>query len=161
MSTSISIRLVRLAEQLGDLRVRLQEAARFEVAQAIADAISEATRAFICGPAQKRSASRDEQSSWDDPWRGPFDDEPSWTARGGPPTAPRQPAENFASYHTALMTGLAVARWSFARTGQPAAALGLAAAAAIAVLLAGERIASLLDVCSVTQELLAYPSRRL
>ena len=160
MSTPMTVRLVRLADQLGDLRLRLKQAARFEVAQAIAEALSEATRSLICGSVHSPSMSRQESSNWDDPWHDPLDDDPSWTHERDLSSVSNDITGNFASYQTALMTGLAVARWSFTRTGQPAAALGLAAFAAVFVLIAGKRIAPLLDVCSVAQELLNNPNRR-
>ena len=47
MTTTLTTRLSRLADHLGELRVRLQDAARCEVAQAVADALSDATRSLI------------------------------------------------------------------------------------------------------------------
>src|SRR3954451_5566069 len=70
MSTSLTARLVRLADHLGDLRVRLQEAARCEVAHAVAEALSDATRCLISGRSvvPSRSIAPHESSPWDDPW---------------------------------------------------------------------------------------------
>src|SRR5689334_11660277 len=68
MSTSLTTRLSRLADHLGYLRLRLQEAARHEVGHAIADALAEATRALISGRDKSRPTSNGQSSPWDDPW---------------------------------------------------------------------------------------------
>lgn len=153
MPSPITLQLGRLADRLGDLRVRLKDAARIEVAQAIADALADTTRSLICGPGDRRP-DRYDNAPWDDPWREPYVEARSW-AKSHDAASP--PDRSSAPYQTALMTGFAVARWSLMRTGQPAAAVGLAVAAALVVLFAGERIAPLLDICSATQELLDYP----
>jgi len=156
MSSPITLQIGRLADRLGDLRVRLKDAARIEVAQAIADALADTTRSLICGTSHRRQ-DRYDNAPWDDPWHEPYDEPRSWAKTHDAASASEKSS---APYQAALMTGFAVARWSLTRTGQPAAAFGLAIAATIIVLLAGERIAPLLDICSATHELLDDPKHR-
>ena len=121
MTMSFTTRLVRLANHLGELRFRLQDAARSEVAHAIADALAEATRALIAGPAADIGTGRsrgayDQRSEWDDPW----DDVAHFSAVPikEETTAMKEPFH----YEAALASALAIARWILLRTGQPVAA---------------------------------------
>src|SRR4051794_25814869 len=127
MTISLTTRLIRLAEHLGELRFRLQDAARSEVAHAIADALAEATRALIAGPAAdigtgRSRAAYDQPSERDDPWSDASHFSP--TPIKAETTAMKEPFH----YEAALASALAVARWSLVRTGQPIAAIGLATA---------------------------------
>ena len=159
-STIITGRLSRLAEQLGDLRVRLKQAARFEVAQAVGDTLAQTAKLLICGPAHVPHESYD-TGPWDDPWRDPFSGRPEWSHDRMEEPDFDEPNDRPLPTRSALIAGFAVARWSLMRTGQPAVAIGLASVAAILVLLVGDRITPLLDVCATAQELLDYPKRRL
>lgn len=153
----INGRLSRLAEQLCDLRVRLKQAARFEVAQAIGDALAETSKLLICGPSHRPPHGAYENSQWDDPWQDPYSGRPGWSHdRDDEP----EPEQADLPTRSALLTGFAVARWSLMRTGQPTVAIGLAGLAAILVLVVGDRISPLLDVCATAHELLDYPKRR-
>ena len=56
MPSPLALHLARFAERLGDLRVRLKEAARSEVAQAIAETLAETTCFLLgCPPPDPRS----------------------------------------------------------------------------------------------------------
>lgn len=156
MSTSLTTQLSRLADHLGDLRVRLQEAARHEVGDAIADALAEATRMLIAG--RRRRPPYDPNPQWDDPWDEVGRDVKSW-ADADLPVEVQSAPESGCKYQAALMSGLAVARWSLGRTGHPAAALALAAAVTLVVLVAGDRFKSFVEIITVAQELLDYPKR--
>jgi hypothetical protein len=156
MTMSLTTRLVRLADHLGDLRLRLQEAARCEVAHAIADALADATRTLIAGRAAgpARTTSAYEPSAWDDPWSDTKED---WTEDEDEEAVAKKPFP----YEAALASAVAVARWSLVRTGQPITALGLAATVAIVLLVARGRLKPLVDVASVAHELLGFPKRPL
>ena len=158
MSTSLTTQLSRLADHLGDLRVRLQEAARHEVGDAIADALAEATRMLIAGRRRRPNSTYDQHSQWDDPWDEAGGDTKSWADEDLPNEVQSAP-ESGCKYQAALMSGLAVARWSLGRTGHPAAALALAAAVTLVVLIAGGRFKSFVEIITVAQELLDYPKR--
>ena len=161
MSTSIITgRLSRLVEQLGDLRVRLKQAARFEVAQAVGDTLAETVKMLICGSARVPHEGSDD-GPWDDPWHDPFSERPSWSDDRMEEPDPDEPKYRALPARSALLAGFAVARWSLMRSGQPTVAIGLASLAAIAVLILGDRIAPLLDVCTAAHELIDSPRRRL
>lgn len=161
MSTSLTTRLSRLADHLGDLRLRLQEAARHEVGHAIADALAEATRALIIGRDKSRPTSNEESPPWDDPWYDDCGEQPKdWTDSDRLSVGePNQFTSNSRPYEAALMSGLAVARWSLGRTAHPAVAVGLATTVAIIVLVAGDRFKSLAEILAIAQELLAHGKR--
>ena len=161
MSTSLTTRLSRLADHLGDLRLRLQEAARHEVGHAIADALAEATLALISGRDKSRPTSNGQSPPWDDPWYDGYGEQPDdWndSDRFGV-REPEQSTSSSRPYEAALMSGLAVARWSLGRTGHPAVALGLATTVAIIVLVAGDRFKSLAEILAIAEELLAHGKR--
>lgn len=163
MSASIiTHRLGRLVEQLGDLRIRLKQAARFEVAQAIGDTLAESAKLLICGSARMPRMPHETMDAdpWDDPWHDPFAERSSWSDDPADEAASDEPQHRQLHTRSALLTGFAVARWSLMRTGQPTVAIGLAGLAAIVVLLAGDRIAPLLDACAAAHELIEYPKRR-
>jgi len=160
MTMSFNTRLVRLAEHLGELRFRLQDAARGEVAHAIADALADAARAFIAGEPSERGTGRSaaaygEPSEWDDPWS----DAVRFTAASV--EAPVASAQEPFHFEAALASALAIARWSVVRTGQPLAAIGLATAALLVLFLARERLKSLVNVAALTHELLSFSRRPL
>jgi hypothetical protein len=159
-TTIITGRLIRLAEQLGDLRGRLKQAARFEVAQAIGDALAETAKMLICGTARPPREEY-ETPPWDDPWRDPFTARPSWSHDRIEERDSVEHSDRRLPAHSVLFASMAIARLSLMRTGQPTVAIGLASLTAILVLIAGDRIKPLLDVCTTAQELLDYPKRRL
>src|SRR4051812_23125736 len=139
MTMSLTTRLVRLADHLGELRFRLQDAARSEVAHAVADTLAEATRALITGRsadvgAGRSTAAYDESPEWDDPWSDETHFAKDPIEEGTP--AVKEPFH----YEAALASALAIARWSLVRTRQPIAAIALATAALIVLFLARERL---------------------
>ena len=79
MTGPLTVHLIELAETLRDLRRRLRQAARLEVARAVGEALREASLALICGPARYRTTQRAAPSAWDDPWQEPGDD--PWQSR--------------------------------------------------------------------------------
>ncbi len=163
MPSPLALHLARFAERLGDLRVRLKEAARSEVAQAIAETLSETTCfLFGCLPPDPRSQ-RGHASPWeDDPWEDePYEDRSAWTEQADRSDESILTVEDEPSRAvTAIAAAIRAARWSFSRSGQPVPALAIAAVVAFMVLVAGDKVASLLNLCSDTQNLLHFADRR-
>jgi hypothetical protein len=129
MSRLVTSRIAALAETLGDLRFRLRQAARREVALAVGDALKEIAHAWISGPVQTPFSSR-ARSPWQDPWEeaDPWAEEPPSFHRE--PTMPLQPPLPIPSRIPIAMTaGLGAARWGLTRTKSivPAVALGVVA----------------------------------
>ncbi len=156
MHPSMSHHLNRLVDRLADLRVRLRDAARHEVAEAISESLAEATRRLLGAPARPRPRAYSGEPYWEDPSEDElYDEEVSWSQPHHEPHAAR-PVQNAAPSRvaTALMTAVGVARWSYCRTGQPLPALVVAVLAASAVLLFGDDALLLPKVCSALQELL-------
>jgi hypothetical protein len=129
MSSLVTSRIADLAETLGDLRFRLRQAARREVALAVGDALKELAHIWICGPisdsysAQARSTGYE---SWDDddPWADEpcsYSQEETMSVRSTIPIPSRIPI--------ALTAGLGAARWGLTRTQSviPAVAIGVVA----------------------------------
>jgi hypothetical protein len=129
MSRLVTSRIADLAETLGDLRFRLRQAARREVALAVGDALKELAHVWICGPVRAPYSGR-MGSPWKDSWEedDPWAEEPR--AFRQEPTMPLQPPLPIPSrVPIALTAGLGAARWGLTRTQSivPAVALGVVA----------------------------------
>jgi hypothetical protein len=162
MPPPLAMHLARFAERLGDLRVRLKEAARSEVAQAIAETLAETTCFLLgCPPPDPRSQ-RGPASPWeDDSWEyEPYEDRSAWADGSGSSDEPVLTVEAEPSrIVSAITAAIGAARWSFSRSGHPVPALAIAAVIACVVLVAGDKVASLLSLCSDTQHLLHFADR--
>ena len=164
MPSPLALHLARFAERLGNLRVRLKEAARSEVAQAIAETLSETACYLLgCPPPDPRSR-HGPASAWeDDPWEyEPYEDRSDETDDDVSNDEPVLTVEAEPSRFVAAITAaVGAARWSYSRSVQPIPALAIAAVAAFMVLIAGDKFASLLNLCSDTQNLLYFADRRI
>ena len=118
-------------------------------------AVHDPTDAGACVPAVTVQSAFDGYKSWQD------GEAPIWQQLNravapsdltSTPATQTQPAPG---------AGFAVARWSLTRTGQPTVAIGLGGLTAIVVLILGDRIVPLLDVCTAANELIEMPQRRL
>ena len=160
MHRSIARHLSHLVDRLADLRVRLREAARDEVARAVADSLAEATRSLFGVPPRALRSFHGNHPDWEDPW-DELDEEDFDEDRVRLPSSSgsRQVGESAQPLRvaTALVTAIGVARWSYCRTGQPIPALVIAALAAGAVLLFGDSSSLLPKACYAVQELLPRP----
>jgi hypothetical protein len=142
MPTLVTSRIAELAETLGDLRFRLRQAARREVALAVGDALKELAHVWICGPV--RPCSDRAAASWSDPWEedDPWADEPhSYHEEQTMPL--RSPAPMASRIPIALTAGLGAARWGLTRTHNVIPAVALGVVASIVVYAGGPSIDAL------------------
>jgi hypothetical protein len=157
---ALSVQLAELAEVLHELRRRLRQTARVEVARAIGEALRELTLVVICGPG-RFGPTRDPYSSWDDPWQDAAAD--GWHAQGPYPEdvalGDSEPSSKL-TVPAALVAGLGAARWGYVRTRQPALALLIGVAAACAAHAGGPTMQALLDSWSTANEILSFPDPR-
>jgi hypothetical protein len=129
MSRLVTSRIADLVETLGDLRFRLRQAARREVALAVGDALKELTHVWICGPVRDPYAGR-ARSAWQEPGKedNPWADHPDPFSQEDPMSF-RSMATVPSRIPIALTAGLGAARWGLTRTQNviPAVALGVIA----------------------------------
>jgi hypothetical protein len=127
MSRIVTSRIAELAQKLGDLRFRLRQAARREVALAVGDALKEIAHVWICGPVRDPYARRP-ASSWADPWEeeDPWADSPQSFSQEDPMFV-RSSAPTPSRIPLALAAALGGARWGLTRTQNvfPAVAIGI------------------------------------
>ncbi len=160
MHRSIARHLSRLVDRLADLRVRLRQVARDEVAQVVVDSLAEATRSLFGVPSRAAQSLHGNHPDWEDPWDDPDDEEfdedrACWSSSRHVGAADESAEPSLVG--SALMTAIGVARWSYCRTGQPVSALVIAALAAGAVLLFSDSSGLVPDVCSALQKLMPLP----
>lgn len=157
MITSLTSHLGDLVETLHDLRRRLRQTARVEVARAIGEALREVTLALICGPVRYPSAARAGYSAWEDPWQDPGAD--GWdSGRPFPPEGETtvEDRERGLSLPPALVAGLGAARWGFLRTRQIGPAILMGLLVALAACAGGPTVKTLLEAWSATRDLLSF-----
>jgi hypothetical protein len=106
MPPPLALHLARFAERLGDLRVRLQEAARSEVTQAIAETLAETTCFLLgCPPPHPRPRHGHESAWQDDPWEyEPYEDRAVWTDDAGSNNEPVVSVDDEPSRFVAAIT---------------------------------------------------------
>ncbi len=157
MPGTIGHQLSALADSLADLRGRLREAARIEVARTIGEALRQATHSLIIGPSH-RSQSPRPSPRWDDPW-DPSDD--PWEDSDEPieSISRKSPFVQSSRGPVALSAGLGVARWTFTRSGQVFPAMALGATIAGMSYFGGPLIDVLLDVVWRSRDLLDLPDQ--
>lgn len=153
MHPSIARHLSRLVDRLADLRVRLQDVARDEVARAVA----EATRALFGVPPRASRTFHGNHSDCDDADERDFDEDRACWSSSSRHVGAVDESGAPSRVATALMTAVGVARWSYCRTGQPIPVLVIAALAACAVLLVGDDTSLLPKVFPAVQVLLPRP----
>jgi hypothetical protein len=156
MNTKLVDHLGDLALTMEDLRQQFREAARFEVARAIGDALREFALESICGKARPHPC-EPERSDWQDSWT---DSPPTWheiadSASGSSTGVPRaSPVCRAGRLHGAIVVGLAAARWAFGRTRQPAPTIIAGAAVALIALAGGPAVEAMLGAWSAANDLL-------
>ena len=159
MPGTIGRQLSALADSLADLRGRLREAARIEVARTIGEALREATHSLIVGPSRRPASVRSAPSQWDESW-DPDDDDP-WeeSVDFREPSSRKTPFANASRAPLALSAGLGVARWTFTRSGQVFPAMALGVTIAGISYFGGPLIDILLDVVWRSHDLLDIPDQ--
>jgi hypothetical protein len=157
MTTTLTDHLVGLAATLNDLRRRVRQAAREEVARAVGEALRQVALSMIGGsprPLPRRSA----YSAWDDPWQDPAED--PWTAGASFQEetfdAGRSVAEA-SPLHPAVVAGLLAVRWGYARTRQPLSAVAIGLGVSFAAFAGGPTMQALVAAWSAANDLLYYP----
>ena len=158
MTPTLTAYLGELADTLHDLRCRLREAARVEVARAIGEALREATRALICGPVRYATPTRTASSAWDDPWQEA--DADLWESpRAEAPEVEADDPERPGSrkWPPALVAGLGAARWSFLRTRQLGPAILIGLLVAVAAYAGGPTVKAVLETWATANDLLSDP----
>jgi hypothetical protein len=156
MTGSLVSHLGDLAETLRDLRRRLRQAARLEVARAVGDALREFTLDVISGGTRNAMPRHRETSNWDDPWRDPNHD--PWDADDQflDEDASEKESDNVGGtpLHAAIVLSLGAARWGYRRTGQMVVAVLIGAAVAIVILLRGPTAEAFLAAWAPAHELM-------
>jgi hypothetical protein len=159
MTGPLTIHLIELAETLHDLRRRLRQAARLEVARAVGEALREASLALICGPTRYRAPNHTVRPEWDDPWQEPATD-PWRSGASYRETSARDDPEDTqgrSPLPPAVLVGLAAARWGYVRTRQVGPALLLGLLVGVAAHSGGPTVQALLEAWSATHDLLHHP----
>lgn len=154
MNTSVAAHAGDLAETLVDLRRRFRQAARYEVARAVAEALRDAAMMIVCGPARPMSS----YSAWDDPWADPVDD--PWHARNNVVDADDGNSRPILRLSPAVLAGVGAARWSYTRTRQVGLAMLIGLLVALAAKLGGPTVQALLRAWSVAEDLLTQANSR-
>jgi hypothetical protein len=155
MNRTLAAQVRDLAESLQNLRRRFRQAARYEVARAVAEALHDAAMTLVCGPAPLPARPRTPDSGWEDPWNDPMED--PW--RHAAPSAVDDTEDNtpppMPHLSPALLTGVGAARWAYTRCRQigPAVLLGLLVA--LAATLGGPTVKEFLRAWSVANNLLS------
>lgn len=155
MTSLLTTHLAELAEALHDLRQRLRQAARVEVARTIGETLRELTLTAICGSSRYPTKARSPYSTWDDPWQEPTDDR--WPAHN---TYAEEIEEADADGNTlpvlppALVAAVGAARWVFARTRQLGPALLVGLLVAVAASVGGPAMHALVKAAAIVNDLL-------
>jgi hypothetical protein len=155
---TLSLHVAELAEALQELRRRLRQTARLEVARAVGEALRELALSVICGRARFGTGVHGVSSPWDDPWQEPALE--PWHSRAG--YMPDE-GEDDAEFRrrlvlpAALVAGLGAARWGYVRTRQPALALLIGLLAALTAHAGGPTLKALLRSWSTANQLLNFP----
>jgi hypothetical protein len=158
MRETLTAHLADLAATLNDLRHRLRQAARLEVARAVGEALREVALAIICGPHRYSTPSQATYSPWDDPWQE--DDQDSWDPEAPIPeyVTPRNRSAAWSlPLQSAVVLGLGAARWGFARSGHLLHAALIGVALGVAAYVGGPTINALLGAWSAAHDLMCYP----
>lgn len=156
MNKTLTAQIGELAESLHDLRRRFRHSARYEVACAIGEALRDGAMALIGGPAPRAKMPGRGYSAWDDPWGDPAADR--WQ---GPEAYPdtmeddEEGPQGAIRVSPALLVGVGMARWSFARTRQFGPAILIGLIVAIAATMGGPTVKALLKAWSVAIDLLS------
>jgi hypothetical protein len=129
MRETLTAHLADLAATLNDLRHRLRQAARLEVARAVGEALREVALAMICEPHRYSARLQSTYSRWGDPWQE--DDQDSWYPDAPIPeyVTPRNRSAAWSlPLQSAVVLGLGAARLGFVCTGHllHAALIGVA-----------------------------------
>ena len=157
MSSTLTAHIGDLAESLQDLRRRFRQAARYEVARAIAEALRDAAMAIVCGPAPMPGMPRQGSSAWEDPWQDPLD--PPWQVSASPVDvidADERDSRSTFRVSPAVLAGMGAARWSFTRSRQVAPALLIGLLVALAATIGGPTVMALLRAWTVANDLLSH-----
>jgi hypothetical protein len=158
MRETLTAHLADLAATLNDLRHRLRQAARLEVARAVGEALREVALAVICGPRRFSSRPQSTYSPWDDPWQE--SDQDSWDPESPIPEYVTPRNRNAAwslPLQSAVVLGLGAARWGFVRTGQLVQAALIGVALGVVAYVGGPTIGALLGAWSAAHDLMSYP----
>ena len=158
MPGTIGRHLSALADSLADLRGRLREAARIEVARTIGEALREATHSLIVGPSRRSASVRPAPKQWDESW-DPDDDPWEESVDFREPISRKTPFANASRAPLALSAGFGVARWTFARSGQVVPAMALGVTIAGISYFGGPLFDVLLDVVWRSHDLLDIPDQ--
>jgi hypothetical protein len=158
MRETLTAHLADLAATLNDLRHRLRQAARLEVARAVGDALREVALAIICGPHRYFTRTQATYSHWDDPWQEaehePWHPEPPISEH----VTPRNRSAAWSlPLQSAVVLGLGAARWGFVRTGQLVQAALIGVALGVVAYVGGPTIGALLGAWSAAHDLMSYP----
>src|SRR5579871_3077272 len=157
MTTTLTDHLIELAATLNDLRRRVRQAAREEVARAVGEALRQVALSMI-GGSSRSLPRRSAYSSWDDPWQDAVED--SWTAGTSFPEqttiGDRSVAEE-SPLHPAVVAGLFAVRWGYARTRQPLSAVAIGLGVGFVALAGGPTMQALVAAWSAANDLLHYP----
>jgi hypothetical protein len=158
LNLNVSAHMGELAASLGDLQRQFRQAARVEVARAIGDAIRQFAVTAIGGVG---SSSRTVDDDWHDRWRAPDaswpDDEDFDSARPGNASSG---SVDLTRLHAAVLLGIGGARWTFARTRHPAAALAVGLLLVLVGIAGGRTADAILEAWSAAHDLLRTDSLR-
>ena len=154
MNPTLAVYLGELAETLHNLRRRLRQSARVEVARAVGEALREFARAMICGPVRYPANQRTDCAVWDqDPWQDDAYREPCADELADDEEAASDPL----LLPPALVVGLAAARWAFSRSRQIGPALLFGLVVALVAGAGGPTVKALVETWSTAAELLHQP----
>jgi hypothetical protein len=153
MTSTLAAHIGELAESLQDLRRRVRQAARYEVARAVGEALRDAAMSLVCGPAS--AMPRHGHSAWDDPWDDPAVDSWQRSSYGDTIDAERMPRADVLRVSPAVLAGFGAARWSYTRSRQIGPAILIGLLVAIAATLGGPSVKALLKAWSVANDLLS------
>jgi hypothetical protein len=163
---SIRDRLVRLADTLGQLKVRVREAVATELGRAVADAVRDLltavlrSRPVVEEDADERRFRSRPTNSWadddPDPWADdePRDDPDGDHLRPQPDPSPTAPPRS-ASWAPALSVGVVVARWLLTRRLRPWPCIGVGVAIGAAALIGGPVVRAVLAAVATAADLVS------
>lgn len=155
MSRTLTAQIGDLAESLHDLRRRFRQSARYEVARTVGESLRAAAMAMVCGPAPMPAMPGRGYSAWDDPWGDPAADR--WQGPEAYPDTMEDDVEGPQGgirVSPAMLVGVGMARWSFARTQPFGPAILIGLIVAIAATMGGPTVKALLRAWSVAIDLL-------
>jgi hypothetical protein len=163
---SIRDRLVRLAETLGQLKVRVREAVATELGRAVADAVRDLLTAVLrARPVSEQDADERRFRSrptdpWvdddPDPWADdePRDDPDDDRLRPQPDSSPTSPPRS-ASWAPALTVGVVLTRWLLVHRLRLWSYLGVGVALGAAVLAGGPVVRAVLAAVATAADLVS------